>query len=331
MKKPSIAIVTTGGTISSKYDTRGGENVPAASGEELIASVPELSGFTLAHVVEHSNVTSDLMETATAFGLRDLLRTILADEETAGAVVTHGTATMEETAYLLDLTLGGEKPVVVTGAMRNSVARDADGPRNIFYAAKIAADLDARDRGVMVAFDGEIFAARDVIKVHSQRPHAFASRDGGPIGIVSDEGVCFHYLPERRLHFEVSALRENVQFLTVTQGVNDLLVRACIREHVDGIVVEGVGAGNVNLPFYHALCDAMETGIPVVLGVRIFAGAPHRAKAHAGSFLSLIERGAISAGYLSGIKARTLLMVALSHTQDREELRDIFERAGGRA
>lgn len=331
MNMPSIAIVTTGGTISSKYDTRGGENVPAASGEELIASVPELRGAAEVRVVEHSNVTSDVMETATAFGLRDRLRTVLADEETAGAVVTHGTATMEETAYLLDLTLGSEKPVVITGAMRNSVARDADGPRNIFYAAKIAAEPGARGRGVMVALDGEIFAARDVIKVHSQRPHAFASRDGGPIGVVSDEGVFFHYRPERRLHFEVDAVKENVQFLTVTQGVNDLLVRACIKERVDGVVVEGVGAGNVNLPFYHALCDALEAGIPVVVGVRIFAGAPHGAKAHEGSFLSLIERGAISAGYLSGIKARTLLMVALAQTQDTDELRDIFERAGGRA
>ena len=331
MSKPSVTIVTTGGTISSKYDTRGGENVPAASAEELVASVPELGSAAQVRVVEHSNVTSDVLETSTAFGLRDRLRGILADEETAGAVITHGTATMEETAYLLDLTLGGEKPVVITGAMRNAVARDADGPRNIFYAAKIAADPEARGRGVLVALDGEIFAARDVIKVHSQRPHAFASRDGGPIGVVSDEGVFFHYRPERRLHFEVDAVKENVQFLTVTQGVNDLLVRACIREGVDGIVVEGVGAGNVNVPFYHALCDALAAGIPVVMGVRIFAGAPHRAKAHAGSFRSLLERGAISAGYLSGIKARILLMVALAHTQDLGELQDIFERAGGRA
>ena len=147
MSKPSVTIVTTGGTISSKYDTRGGENVPAASAEELVASVPELSSAAQVRVVEHSNVTSDVLETSTAFGLRDRLRGILADEETAGAVITHGTATMEETAYLLDLTLGGEKPVVITGAMRNAVARDADGPRNIFYAAKIAADPEARAAG----------------------------------------------------------------------------------------------------------------------------------------------------------------------------------------
>ncbi len=329
MKKPLVWIVTTGGTIASRYDTRTGADAPAASGEELVASVPELGQVAEVRVVEHSNVTSDVMETATAFALRDRLRALLADDAVAGVVVTHGTATMEETAYLLDLTLGGEKPVVITGAMRNSVARDADGPRNIFYAAKIAADPAARGRGVLVALGGEIFAARDVVKVHTHRPNAFAAREGGAVGVVSEAGVFFHCAPERRLFLEVDALRENVHLIPVTQGANDLLVRACIAARVDGIVIEGVGAGNVNVPFYRAARDAIAEGIPVVVGVRIFSGAPHRAKGHEGSFVSMLECGAISAGYLSGVKARVLLMTALAHTQDREELAKIFETAGG--
>ena len=331
MAKPIVYIVGTGGTIASKYDPKTGTDVPAATAEELVASVPDLAEIAEVHVIEHSNVTSDIMDTPTAFGLRDKLQKVLADEAVAGAVVTHGTATLEETAYLMDLTLSGEKPVVVTGAMRNLIFRDADGPRNIFYAAKIATDPEARDRGVLVSLGGEIYAARDAIKVHTHRPNAFASRDGGPVGTVSDESVVFFYRPERRLHFEVDHVKENVQLVVMAQGANDLILRACIRERVDGIVVEGVGAGNVNLPFYHAICDALDEGIPVVLGVRIFSGAPHRAKAHQASFRSMLERGAISAGYLSGVKARILLMVALAHTQDREELWEIFERAGGRS
>jgi L-asparaginase len=144
-----------------------------------------------------------------------------------------------------------------------------------------------------------------------------------------ENGVVFFSAPHRRLHFEVDHVKQNVQLITMVQGANDLLLRACIREKVDGIVVDGVGGGNVNLPFYHAICDALDSGIPVVAGVRVRAGAPHLGKGYQGSFKSLIDHGAISSGYLSGVKARILLMVALAHTQDGEKLREIFRKAGG--
>jgi L-asparaginase len=119
-------------------------------------------------------------------------------------------------------------------------------------------------------------------------------------------------------------MKENVQLITMAQGANDLLVRACIQDKVDGIVIEGIGAGNVNIPYFHAVCDALDAGITVVVGHRMLGGTPYFAKGHEGSFRSMVERGAISAGYLSGIKARVLLMVALAHTQKRAALQDIF-------
>lgn len=329
MAKPIVYIVGTGGTIASRYNPRSGELVAAASAEELAATVPELTEFADIRVVEHSNVTSDIIDTPTVFKLREVLRKALADDRVAGAVVTHGTATLEETAYFLDLTLGGEKPVVITGAMRNIIERDADGPRNILYSAMAATHPESRGRGVLVCLNGEIHSAREAIKAHANRVNAYVSRDGGPVGAVFKEGVIFFSRPERRLHLEVDHVKENVQLVTMAQGANDLLLRACIREKVDGIVIEGVGAGNVNLPFYYAVCDALDAKIPVVIGVRILAGTPYHAKGHKGSFRSMTERGAISAGYLSGVKARILLMVALAYTQDWNGLRDIFKRAAG--
>jgi len=286
-----------------------------------------LSDIAEVRTVEHSNVTSDIIDTPTIVALGRRVREVLAREETAGVVITHGTATLEETAYFLDLTLGTDKPVVLTGAMRNLVEPDADGPRNILYSAIVAAHPDSRGRGVLVCFNGEIHSARDAIKVHANRVDAYASRDGGAVGAVSKDGVIFFSRPERRLHIDVDHVKENVQLLVVAQGCNDLLVRACIAAKVDGIVIEGIGAGNVNLPFYHGICDALDAGIPVVLGVRIFAGTGYFAKGHEGSFRTMIERGGISAGYLSGVKARILLMVALAHTQELKALRDIFARA----
>jgi L-asparaginase len=328
-RRPLVCIAGTGGTIASKYDATIGGHVSAASAEDLVGAVPELAGVARLRVLEHSNVNSALMDTATAFGLRDTLRRALQDAEVAGAVVTHGTATLEETAYLMDLTLGAEKPVVVTGAQRNFDAKDADGPRNLLQAAMVAAHPDAGGRGVLTAMGGEIHAARDSTKVNPQDLIAFRSRDGGAVGLISDSGVTFLARPERRLHLEVDHVKRNVQLVRFAQGADDLLLRACIRERVDGIVVEATGAGNVNLPFFEGMCAALQTGIPVVVATRCPSGAPHAGKGYDGSFQSFIKRGAISAGHLSGLKARILLMVALAHTTDRARLRELFALAGG--
>lgn len=329
MPKPIVYVVGTGGTIASKYDASIGGHVSAATARDLVAAVPELADLAEVRVIEHSNVNSALMDTATAFALRNTLRKVLADDAVVGAVVTHGTATMEETAYLMDLTLGSGKPVIMTGAQRNFDEKDADGPRNLLYAAMVAVHPETRGRGVLICVGGEIHSARDATKVHPEHLTAFKGRDGGAVGMVTKHGVTFLGVPERRLHLEVDHVRPDVQLIRMAQGANDLLLRACIGAPVDGIVVEGTAAGNVNLAFYRGICDALQAEIPVVVATRLPAGAPHPGKAYQGAFSSLLEQGAISAGYLSGLKARILLMVALAHTQDRGALREIFARAGG--
>lgn len=328
-QKPLVCIVGTGGTIASKYDATLGGHVSAASAQDLATAVPELADIAELRVVEHSNINSALMDTPTAFTLRNTLRKVLQDEAVAGAVVTHGTATLEETAYLMDLTLGSDKPVVITGAQRNFDEKDADGPRNLLNAVLIAAHPGARGRGVLTALGGEINAAVDTTKANPQDLIAFKARDGGPVGYVADGKVTFLCMPERRIHLEVDHVKNNVQLVQMVQGSNDLLLRACIRERVDGIIVEATGGGNVNRPFYDGVCAALDAGIPVVVGTRLPSGAPHLGKGYPGSFVSMTRHGAISSGYLSGMKARILLMVALAHTTDRERLREIFARAGG--
>ncbi|MGE5526562.1 MAG: asparaginase [Rhodospirillaceae bacterium] len=327
MKKPVVYIVGTGGTIASRYDAALGGHVSAASAQDLVSAVPQLSDIADVRVVEHSNINSALMDTKTAFGLRDTLRRVLKEDRVAGAVVTHGTATLEETAYLMDLTVGTDKPIVVTGAQRNADEKDADGPRNLFYAAMVATDPHAVGRGVMVSLAGEIHSARDATKLNPELLNCFGSRDGGPIGSVTKHGVTFFSVPTRRLHLEVDRIKENVHIIRMAQGANDLLFRACVDAKVDGIVVEATGGGNVNLPFYEGVCMALDAGIPVIVGLRLTSGAPHPGKGYRGSYQSLIEKGAVSSGYLSGIKARILLMVALGQTSDRNELRDLFARA----
>lgn len=330
MSKPVICIVGTGGTIASRFDPAIGGHVSAASARDLVEAVPELSEIAEIRVVEHSNINSALMDTKTAFALRDTLRRVLADDAVAGAVVTHGTATLEESAYLMDLTLGSDKPVVFTGAQRNADEKDPDGPRNLLYAAMIAADPAARGRGVLAALAGQIYAARDVTKVNPEVVTCFGARDGGPVGAVSKYGgVSFFAMPQRRIHLEVDHVKPEVHVVRMVQGGSDLLLRACVQARVDGIVIEGSGGGNVNRPHFDGICAALDAGIPVIAGVRLVSGAPHAGKGYPGSFQSMVNKGAIPSGFLSGLKARILLMVALAQTQDREALREIFRQAGG--
>jgi L-asparaginase len=331
MSKPVVCVVGTGGTIASKFDASIGGHKSAASAHDLVAAMPEIAELAEIRVVEHSNINSALMDTATAFGLRATLARVLEDDDVSGIVVTHGTATLEETAYLLDLTVDTEKPIVVTGAQRNFDERDADGPRNLLYAVRIATSSEARGRGVLVALGGEIHAARDAVKSHTEHVTCFASRDGGPVGMVTKHAVTFIGTPGRRVHLDVDRIEENVQLVRMAQGANDLLLRACIRERVPGIVVEATAGGNVNAPFHDGICDAIAAGIPVVVATRVLAGAPHPGKGYRGSFQSLLDKGAIGAGYLSGLKARVLLMAALAQTRDRAALAEIFRRAGGTA
>lgn len=329
MSKPVVCVVGTGGTIASKFDPVLGGHVSAASAGDLVAAIPEIADVAQIRVVEHSNINSALMDTQTAFGLRNTLRKVLEDPSVAGIVVTHGTATLEETAYLMDLTVGTERPIVVTGAQRNADEKDPDGPRNMLNAVRIAADPNAAGRGVMVALGGEIHSAVDATKVNPDRLTCFGARDGGAIGTVTAHAVNFFAIPQRRLHFEVNDIRPDVHIIKMVQGSSDLLFRACVAAKVDGIVVEATGGGNVNLPFYEGVSMALQAGIPVVAGTRLPSGAPHPGKGYLGSWQSLIRQGAISSGYLSGLKARILLMVALGQTRDREQLRQIFAQAGG--
>jgi L-asparaginase len=324
MVKPIVYVIATGGTIASNYVPANGKLVSPASADDLLATIPEVGEFAEIRSVQHSNITSDLMDVGTVVELGKLVRNILSEDNVVGVVITHGTATLEETGYFLELTIKNDKPVILTGAMRNLSETDADGPRNILYSVMTAVHKESRGRGVLVCFNGEIHSARDVIKIHANHVNAYTSRDGGALGAISKDGLIFFSRPEHRLHIDTDHMKENVQLITMVQGANDLLVRACIKDKVDGLVIEGIGAGNVNLPYFDAVCDALDIGIPVVIGHRMLGGTAYFAKGHKGSFRSMIERGAISAGYLSCIKARVLLMVALAHSEEHELIKKCF-------
>ncbi|HZD67994.1 MAG TPA: asparaginase, partial [Actinomycetes bacterium] len=244
----------------------------------------------------------------------------------AGVVVTQGTDTLEETAYLLDRIVQSQYPVVVTGAMRNNSELGADGPRNLYNAVRVAADPATTGRGTLVVFNEEIHAAREVTKTHSFNVSTFRSPYAGPVGYTDTGGVVFTRRPEPAAKLAATFLPRDIYLLKMTLGTGDLLVRCCVQAAVDGIVLEGTGLGHVPGKVVPAIRSAVDAGIPVLLTSRTFAGRVLSLYGSPGGGQELREAGVILAGDLSGQKARLELMAALGAGLRGEELRAHFER-----
>ena len=326
--KPRVTVLALGGTIASTPATSGG-SVPTLTAADLVAAVPGLDAVAR---VDARTVRS----TASAGITSDDLRSIAAivEAETAagvsGVVVTQGTDTLEESAYLLDLLHAGDVPVVVTGAMRTPATPGADGPANVLAAVTVAGSPQARGLGVLVVLDDEIHAARHVAKTHSSSTAAFASPGLGPLGRVVEGDVRLSFVPRARsphVDVPVDAPWPSVPILRVTLGGDPREIDA-LATYADGLVVEGVGGGHVPESFVAPL-EALAARIPVVLASRAGGGGTlARTYGYPGSELDLFRRGLLCAGPLDALKARLLTGAAVAGAAGRPaaELRARVER-----
>jgi L-asparaginase len=322
-----VMIVATGGTVLMKYDPVTKGAVPSISGSELVAAVPELESISPVEVVEFSNVPSSNVTPQVMWKLAEVIRAYLEDDEVAGVVVAHGTDTLEETAYFLDLVLELAKPVCMTAALRSASAPSTDGPSNLIAAVRTAASPYAVGYGTLVVMNEEIHAARDVTKSHASRLHAFASPAWGPLGVLDEHRVIFRSSPVKRSVENYPGLVDHVYLLKMTAGSDDLLLRCLIKHSAKGIVIEGLGRGNIPPAVLPGIKDAIAAGIPVVLATRTLNGFVLDVYGYPGGGRDLKNMGVIFAGDLSGPKARLKLMLALSITRQRDELEAIFAKA----
>lgn len=324
-----VVIVSTGGTIAMKPDESGKGIVPAVSGQDLAASVPGLTQLGEIESREFSNIPSCQMTPQKMHELAKLVKDILAEKDVAGVVITHGTDTVEETAFYLDTVLDDAKPVVFTAAMRDAGAISPDGPKNILNAVKTAFSESARSLGTLVVLNDTIHAARDVSKSHSANPASFESPWKGPVGYVDDdEVIIFRNLPKRQ-HFFPNKTGKEVYLLKMTAGEDAKIINFLIDNKAAGIVVEGFGRGNVPPAVQDAMLSAVQKGIPVVLASRSGAGRQAYTYGYAGGGKISKEGGVILAGELSGQKARLLLMLALGMDWNTSEIRKCFENMPG--
>jgi len=315
-------VLTTGGTIASTKQGDGAE--PTTLGDELVAAVPsvhEVADVT----VEQVAMTASSDTTFETFA--DIARSAADAADAAdGIVVTHGTSTLEEAAYYLDLCLDLTVPVVFTGAQRRPDQRSPDGPANLHNA--VVAATDARFRptgGVYVAVNDELHAAHDVTKSHSFKLNGFDSPDTGPVGRFDPDGLSLHREPGTEpVSIPVQETDSSVKIVRSGVDIGRGQIDRAVDARADGIVVEGTGLGNTTATLADGIVDAIDSGVPVVMTSRCYAGPVAPVYGYQGGNRMLTEAGVINAGDLPAHKARVKLLLALTETADPMDVGTYF-------
>lgn len=321
MSKKHILLLHTGGTISMKENAETGGVAP--DGNNPIADVLNVPGVdAVLTVKEMFHIPSPHITIPEMMLLKKEI-----DETNADAVViTHGTDTMEETAYFLDLTLAKQIPVVVTGAMRSSNELGADGLPNFRDAIKTAASKEAKNKGVLIVMNETIHSAKYVTKTHTGSLHAFQSLEAGPVGVVSKTGPVFFSTPSSCQTFDVKNTNLNVPLLKAFAGMDGFLLEQLTS--CDGVVIEAMGQGNLPPEAARAATKLMKSGVPVVIASRCASGIVQPVYSYEGGGASLKEAGAYFSGGLNGQKTRLKLFAALSAGL-KQQLQDVFPSEKG--
>lgn len=318
-----IRVIGTGGTIASTDKESGA--TPELSGSDLIEAVPELESYATVTAEEVAQVPSFDMDFETVATIGQAAEDAIADGAD-GVVVTHGTDTMEESAYLLDSTLDPDLagPVVFTGAQRRSDQVSPDGASNLLTAVRAAAH-QAVSSGVYIAFNEELHAARDVTKTHTSALETFASPNTGPVASFGPGGPRFFREPKRRaVHVPVREPTARVEVVTSGVGVDAAGIDRALSAGVDGIVLDGTGLGNTTSALGNAAGDAVDAGVPVVVTSRCGAGAVAPVYGTPGGGATLADHGVIAGGDLPAQKARLTLALALTAVDDTTAVDSYF-------
>jgi L-asparaginase len=318
---PKLRVFSTGGTIQGsgpRRDKVADYKAAQFTPKQLLDDLPEARKIADISCEEIAATGSGGIDAKIQLELAKQINAWLAQPDTAGAVVTHGTATLEETAYFLNLVIHSDKPVLVVGAMRPHSAISRDGPLNLYNAFRTALTPEARDKGVMVLLNDEISAARDVTKTNTERPNTFESRDLGPIGFADSDRIVFYrklvYRHTHKSEFDVSKLTSlpKVDIVYGYQEGDRIAVDALIASGTKGIVLDDSSPG-----FAAAVKDGRAKGI-------VFVQSDRKGSGRVLEKATSLERGIVTADNLNAQKARQLLRLALTKTSDLKEIQRMF-------
>jgi L-asparaginase len=328
---PRVGLILTGGTIDSVGTDRMDLAWYIEAGKrlgngELLAQLPELAQIAVVEEISFRRLTSQALTDKDWLDLVRKIHAIFDRDQVDGIVITHGTNTLEETAYFLNLTLKTDKPVVIVGSMRPSSAISADGYLNVVNAVRVAADPASSGRGCLVVLNDTIFSGRDVTKNSTYRVQAFQSRDMGPLGFAdADSKVVYYHQPARKHTVDTEFDTRSIQSLPRVDvvlsyvGADGTMIEAAVKAGAKGIVSAATGAGRPT-PLEDAAFDRAyaENKVMMCLSSRVASGRVVRSP-------GLAKRGFIAADNLQPWKARILFSLALAKTSDADAIQRMFD------
>lgn len=320
-----ILVIFTGGTISMTIDKNLGAAVPSLSSEEMLGMIKDLDEYGDIEVLSYGELPGPQIGPEIMMDLSRIIRENLKRNDIQGVILTHGTDTLEETAFFLDLNIKSDKPIVVVGAMRNASELGYDGPSNLAAAIVTVKSPGSRGQGVLVVLNNEVNSAREVTKTNTMSLDTFKSNEFGPLGIVDNNEVLFF---RKRVHTSqilVDDFEREVHLIKSYAGMDRALIDFLVEKGSKGIVVEAMGRGNLPPLVVRAILDAIEKGVIVTIVSRCPSGRVLGTYGYDGGGKNLRDGGAFFGTNLNGQKTRIKLMLAMAYTKDKAVLKEIME------
>ena len=315
-----ILVLHTGGTISMQADASGA--VVTSQDNPMNHVTNPLKGIEV-HTLDFLNLPSPHIKPKHMLALYHKIKEEADNYD--GVVITHGTDTLEETAYFLDTMEIPHMPIVLTGAMRSSNELGSDGVYNYLSALRVASDDKAADKGVLVVMNDEIHAAKYVTKIHTTNVSTFQTPTHGPLGLIMKQEILYFKTAEPRVRFDLDCIQGLVPIISAYAGMTDELIDMLDLEQLDGLVIQAFGAGNVPKETAQKLENLLQKGIPVALVSRCFNGIAEPVYAYQGGGVQLQESGVLFVKELNAQKARLKLLIALNAGLKGQALKDYME------
>ena len=315
-----ILVLHTGGTISMQADASGA--VVTSSDNPMNHVSNPLEGIQV-HSLDFFNLPSPHIKPKHMLALYQKIKEEAANYD--GVVITHGTDTLEETAYFLDTMEVPHMPIVLTGAMRSSNELGSDGVYNYLSALRVASDDRAADKGVLVVMNDEIHAAKYVTKTHTTNVSTFQTPTHGPLGLIMKQEILYFKTAEPRVRFDLNHIQGLVPIISAYAGMTDELIDMLDLEQLDGLIIQAFGAGNIPKETAQKLESLLQKGIPVALVSRCFNGIAEPVYAYQGGGVQLQKSGVFFVKELNAQKARLKLLIALNAGLKGQALKDYME------